>query len=136
MDWRRFLADLERVFLRKDASGTRIYSEDETRAYLFRLFLDLGPDAFGPEGPSPAALLLVGEYSIRIGLGPDQSIEEMKAAVDRYYREHPIRADLRAEVHQVLRDGLSGVYADLRAAHRVLGVRSPLALPARGRRTA
>jgi hypothetical protein len=106
------VGDLGRVFQRRDARGHRIYSEDDVRACLFQLALEMGPRALAAYGASAEVLLLIGEYGLRIGLRPGQSAEDARRAVDRYFGEHPVRVDLRAEVDQVLLDSACGAYSE------------------------
>jgi hypothetical protein len=124
---RVFLGDLERIFQRRGKDGQRVYSKDEVRAYLFRLFLEIGPAAFGRSGPSVEAMLWIAEYSLAIGITPGQDAEEMKAKVLAYYKKHPIRADLRAEVEQVLKDASMGLYEQSSARRSGLAPRAPMA---------
>src|SRR5262249_35162798 len=92
-----------RVFRRCNARGERVYSRDECRAFLMWSLLR-APDfeealaSLGADG-----LLLVGEYAARIGLSAQASLEENAAAIEDYFRSHPIRLDLAREIEECAR---------------------------------
>jgi hypothetical protein len=117
MDSARFFAELARVFHRKGPDGCRVYSDREVRAVLFRLYWRLKP-----LGSSEFTQRLLGEYAVLIGLDPEQSLEEMDAAIDRYFLANPPNAALERDVERVLGDASLGVFD--RAAAGLFGAQS------------
>lgn len=92
------LAELGHIFVRTDADGRRVHTEDAVRHFLF-VRLVTSPDLpgalaeLGDEG-----LFLLGEYMLRIGAATDDAPDTLQTKLTAWLAEHPVDPALAAEV--------------------------------------
>ncbi len=83
---------------RKD--GSYVHSDETVRALVPLLFLASGEDL---SHQPPKLQALMGEFFSRLGLKPRATVDELQAAVDLHYAEHPVDPKLLAKLQKTLR---------------------------------
>ncbi len=93
-------ARLLALFETQKSDGSYLYPDETVRALVPLLFLASGEDLSQQPAKLQAAMA---EFFVMIGVKPKSTAQQLQAAIDRHYAEHPVDPKLLKKVQKTLR---------------------------------